>query len=314
MVRERLRKLERDFGAQPDWPQIRALFLQRLKDKYIRIPKAMELSFEHPESAEEREIKAAIDEYRLQATRELEQELFKQKTRLATAERTLKTKTTKKAQEDQRIATNKIEYLLGRIADVNRIEEKERDSRIFPMHYSFIVVNRGKGPEIITARYHCRPVDKPAFYDKKFDGLYNARRDSLEKFWRDLFTRNHAVMSVSSFYENVSRHTMEHRELRPGEKEENVVLQFKPQVPHDMTIACLWSHWVGAGEPDLYSFAAITDEPPPEVAAAGHDRIIITLKPEHVSAWLSPQNYSKADLYKLFDDRQRPFFEHRIAA
>ena len=32
-----------------------------------------------------------------------------------------------------------------------------------------------------------------------------------------------------------------------------------------------------AGEPDLLSFAAITDEPPPEVAAAGHDRCIIPL-------------------------------------
>jgi len=29
---------------------------------------------------------------------------------------------------------------------------------------------------------------------------------------------------VNAFFENVSRHAMEHRELPPGEKEENVVL------------------------------------------------------------------------------------------
>ena len=41
-------------------------------------------------------------------------------------------------------------------------------------------------------------------------------------------------------------------------------------------------------EPELLSFAAITDEPDPEVAAAGHDRTIINIKPEHVDVWLSP--------------------------
>lgn len=39
---------------------------------------------------------------------------------------------TKKAGEDQRIATNKIEHALTRPADLQRAEPKERDSRIFP--------------------------------------------------------------------------------------------------------------------------------------------------------------------------------------
>ena len=56
-----------------------------------------------------------------------------------------------------------------------------------------------------------------------------------------------------------------------------------------MLLACLWSDWKGLGkEPDLVSFASITDEPPEEVAAAGHDRCVIPVKPEHVDAWLSP--------------------------
>lgn len=58
------------------------------------------------------------------------------------------------------------------------------------------------------------------------------------------------------------------------------------------------------------SFAAITDEPEPEVAAAGHDRTIINLKPEHVGAWLKPDRGKLADLYAIFDDKARPYYEH----
>ena len=55
-----------------------------------------------------------------------------------------------------------------------------------------------------------------------------------------------------------------------------------------MFVACLWDHWQKAGASDLYSFAAITDDPPPEVAATGHNRCIIPLKPQNLSAWLTP--------------------------
>lgn len=75
---------------------------------------------------------------------------------------------------------------------------------------------------------------------------------------------------------------------------------------------CLWSRWTGPGEA-LLSFAAITDAPPPEVAAAGHDRCIIPIKPEYVDAWLNPDGDLKT-LYAILDDRDRPYYEHRLAA
>ena len=68
-----------------------------------------------------------------------------------------------------------------------------------------------------------------------------------------------------------------------------MVLHFVPRPADTMLIACLCSTWQDPkGGPPLLSFAAITDEPPAEVAAAGHDRMIINLKPEHLDAWLSP--------------------------
>ena len=92
-------------------------------------------------------------------------------------------------------------------------------------------------------------------------------------------------------------------------------LQFAPRTGDDMLIACLWSHWTDpAGKlPDLDSFAAITDAPEPEVAAAGHDRTIINLRPEHVDAWLAPGGDTAA-MQAIFDDKRHPYYEHRKAA
>ncbi len=50
-----------------------------------------------------------------------------------------------------------------------------------------------------------------------------------------------------------------------------------------------------------YSFAAITDEPPPEIAAAGHDRCIIPIKPENVDAWLNPDPSNLEAMYAILD-------------
>jgi putative SOS response-associated peptidase YedK len=83
-----------------------------------------------------------------------------------------------------------------------------------------------------------------------------------------------------------------------------------------MFVACLWSHWTDptGKEPDLDSFAAITDEPEPEVAAAGHDRTIINIKPEHLHAWLRPDPKNLPALYAIFDDKRHPFYEAQVAA
>jgi putative SOS response-associated peptidase YedK len=81
-----------------------------------------------------------------------------------------------------------------------------------------------------------------------------------------------------------------------------------------MLVACLWDHWESPGEPDLYSFAAITDDPPPEVAATGHNRCLIPLRPDNLSKWLNPEGLDKTQLDALLDDRERPYYEHELAA
>lgn len=308
------RRYTREFGAIISIVEFARLYGHRLEDPKIRIPKAMDAGFAHPQNEAERQIKVAIDDYTAGQVRKLEQELFKQRKRLADAERQLQLKATKSAMESRRIATDKVSWLMGKLSDLRRTELLDRDSRIFPGHYAPVMIVECGRRMVLPMRYQCRPADKPAFYDTKYPGTYNARRDNLEGFWRGQFGVSHGVLLVNRFYENVSRHRVEGRELAPGEKEENVVLEFAPRPRHDMLVACLWSRWQGAGQPELLSFAAITDEPPPEIAAAGHDRCIIPIKPEHLDAWLSPRPGDLASLYAILDDRDRPYYEHRLAA
>jgi putative SOS response-associated peptidase YedK len=274
----------------------------------------MDAPFGNPETDEERRIKELIERYDAVQMTKLEQELFKQRTRLADAERILQTKTTKAAIESKRIATAKIEGSLRRLDDLRRTEPADRDSRIFPGQYAPVMVMENGRRVVKPMRYQCRLAGKPAIYDVKYPGTYNARRDNLTGFWKKLFGYTHGLVLVSAFYENVSRFRLENRVPLEGEKDENVVLEFRPNPAQEMLIACLWSHWQGKGEPDLLSFAAVTDDPPEEIALAGHDRCIIPIKPENIDAWLNPDPANLAVQYAILDDRNRPYYEYRMAA
>jgi len=306
------RKLSRQLGIRLDYAEVERLFFRRLEDPGVNISRGFEANFDEPSNDQERRIKAAIDEHRVKVAAKLEKDLFSQKTRLVNAERSLKEKETKKAREEVRIAGAKIAALSTKLSGLRSLEPNPEDNRIFPFVYAGVIIRR-EGQNLLTPmRYFCRPAGKPANYDRQFPGLYNARRDNLEKFWGEQFGSHHAIMVVESFYENVKLHTVEHRELKAAEREQNVVLQFKPEPAQTMYIACLWSHWTDSKEPEQRGFAAITDEPPADVAAAGHDRCIINLKPEHVEAWLTPETRSRKQLQDLLSDRAVPAYQHEV--
>jgi putative SOS response-associated peptidase YedK len=314
MVEQGLKSLSRRLKARIDYDRFEEIIRRRTDGENINIGKALEANFYAPATEAEFIIKSHIDRYHAGAGAKLEAALFAQKKRLADAERALSTKETKKALEDKRIATSKIDWHLKKLAALKSTELKPGDARIFPFWYAPLIVMENDERVIRPMRYHCRPNGTPATYDKRFDGLYNARRDNLEGFWKSLFGARHGVLVVSSFFENVSRHSFEKRALEPGEKPQNAVLHFNPQTGQDMLLACLWDSWSAPGEPPLDSFTAITDEPPDEVAAAGHDRCVIPLAEEHLDAWLCPHGRSKLELYRLLDERSRPFYEHELAA
>jgi putative SOS response-associated peptidase YedK len=313
LVEQNLKHLARLTKARVAVDQFQELFHRRAQGEDIKIAKALDGNFLAPESAAERRIAADIRAFQASQAKQWEADLFKQKKRLADAERQLADRITKKAEEDRRIAGNKIEWLLAKLANLRRTDSKPGDGRIFPFWYAPVLVEEAGERLILPMRYHCRAHGKPAGTDRRYPGLYNARRDNLEGYWKGLFGQHHAVCLVQSFYENVALHDFEKRELRPNEKPQNLVLHFNPQPAGDMLVACLWDRWQKPGEPDLYSFAAITDEPPTEVAATGHNRCIIPLESENLSAWLTPCADPDA-YYALLDDRERPYYEHEQAA
>lgn len=246
MVEQDLKSLARQFNAHVDYLGFDELFRRRADGEAINIGKALEANFHSPESDVEATVKGHIDRYHEQVRGKMEAALFAQKKRLAHAERTLATKETKKALEDKRIASNKIDWHLKKLAALKRTELKASDSRIFPFWYAPLIVMENGKRVIKPMRYHCRPNGKPASYDKRYDGLYNARRDSLEKFWKELFGVRHGVLVATSFFENVARHKFEKRDLTPDEKLENVVLHFNPRTGQDMLLACMWDRWSAA--------------------------------------------------------------------
>ena len=292
-------------GAEMDLEQFLEIFSHRVDPgvgQAVRIPRALERAFDEPRTALEERIRGAIDAWRQAEGSRLEKDLFAQRKRLADAERKLAVKPTQAAAESRRIASNKIAQALGKLPLIRGTAPHANDARIFPMSWTPLVMNVDGRKVVRLARYHCRPANQNADVDRRFPGLYNARRDNLEKFWRGQFAHTHGVMLVHSFFENVDRDG------------ENQVLQFVPRPPQVMFVACLYSTWTGADGRELLSCAAITDEPPEEVRAVGHDRIIVNLLAENVDRWLTPEGRTVAELQQILNERQRPFYEHRIAA
>lgn len=281
-----------EMGGRPGWIR--------------KVPKATRDSLLDVRTEEGMALAKAVREANRAAEVMLRDELRAQTDRLTAAEAVLAgPKPTKKAANDQRIATDKVSRAQRDLDDLVRTELLDRDSRIYPGNYVPVLVAEGDRFVVKPMRYQCRPAGKPAIYDTKYPGTYNARRDNLEGFWKEQFGRTHALLVVNTFYENVE-----------GADGKNQVIQFTPRDREPMLVACLWSHWTDpAGKlPDLDSFAAITDEPEPEVAAAGHDRTIINIKPEHVGPWLRPDPANLAALYAIFDDKRHPYYVHHVAA
>ncbi|MEO6365310.1 MAG: hypothetical protein ABIO38_04570, partial [Luteimonas sp.] len=130
----------RRFGATIDFATYVRLYIDRDGGSKAKIPKAMDAAFAEPQSPEEQHVKSLIDAFNQQEAARLEADLFKQRKRLADAERTLQLKATKAATESRRIATDKIGWTMRKLADLRRTTPEDRDSRIFPGHYAPVMV------------------------------------------------------------------------------------------------------------------------------------------------------------------------------
>lgn len=312
MCKQQYREYVRRFGAKVDLETFAKLYGFKQSGLYIPTAKAMDDSFASAEGPAELGIKAHVAEFRQQQREKLAENLQAQRMRLVGANFALQTKVTKKAQNDQRIATNNVARLEEKLADLDRVDERSSDSRIYPGYYAPLMIWENGQRIVKPMRYLLRPAGMPVNFDTKYPGCYNARRDKLQGFWKDQFGHTHGILLVSRFYENVQKHDFEQRRLEPDEKPQNLVVEFRPQDGETLAIACLWSRWTKPGEEDLLSFAIIMDEPPPEVVAAGHDRCMIAIKEQYIDQWLEPGG-DWARYQAILDDRVPLTYVYRPA-
>jgi putative SOS response-associated peptidase YedK len=306
MVWQDYHSFVRKFGARLSIEDFVRLFEVRENGGKVKLPKGMEDAFRDPSSVAEKAIYDMVRRYRDEQRSKHMMELIELGERLAKAQQSLTKRVTKKATDDVRIASKKIAAVERRLADLDRDNELPKDSRIYPGDYAPVMIVQNGERLVVPMRYQCRVAGKPAFYDEKFPGTYNARMDNLEGFWRDVFGKSHGIAVVSKFYEHVQR-------IDADGKPQNAVLEFRPEDGQELLVACLWSRWTGDDGEELLSFAAITTDPPPEVLAAGHDRCIVPIKAEHLDAWLQPEGRSLGELYAILEDRARPFYQYEVA-
>lgn len=297
LVQSGIRALERKLGVtvDPEW-YVRTFCGPARKRP--RAARAFELDvLEHgpPEAA------AAIREWDAAEIATLEQEIFRQRRRVANAERSLQGKATKKAQEDVRIGSAKVAQAKRRLEELKQPVAASTLGRIYPDYFCPVAVMEGGRRVVRPMRYRCRLPGWTEAVERKYPGTYNARRDNLGKSWGKVFGHAHGVVLATAFYEHVDRDG------------HDAVLEFKPGNGQDMIAACIWARARDRDGHEFLTFAAVTDDPPAEVAAAGHDRCIIPIKPGHVDAWLQPDG-DLAAMQAILDDRERPYYEHRLAA
>ncbi len=302
MVQQDVKYLGIKFGARVDLDAFEMLFKDRLAGSGARLSKGLEDSFlKEPHSGQEKRIAEAILKWRSREIDTLKQDLIAQESRLRAAEKKLLEKETKTALNEQRISTDKIQKLNQRLKIL--LEDKPRaEERIFPDSYAPLVVMENAVKWIRPFRYHLRPAGEGVEFDRKFDGTYNARRDSLGRvfWWQKIFGKNHGLLVMTRFFENVQKDS------------KNQVIEFFPKAKSELLVPCIFDH----NEEEKFvldSFALITDEPNPEVRAAGHDRTPIMIKESHVEDWLEIRNKEPKSFEIVFDDKEKTYFEHKIA-
>lgn len=290
-----------------------SLIDKRLRGQSITLSKAMEHSFLTSNRADDAEIAARIREYRVARAQELQTELAHQKERAEKAAQELEKKETRKWLETLRIASTKVKQYTRQLADLEREELLPKDSRIYPKGYAPVLVEQDGQLVVLPMRYLLRPQGVPASFDAEKEGSYNARRDNLTRFWKKQFRATRGIVLMQAFYEHVNRHDFERRLLQDGEKAQNAIVEFRPEDEQTLYVACIWSHWTGEGD-DLHSFAVITDDPPAEVRAAGHDRCVVQIRKERVREWLSGQDKTDDQLMSILNDRPAVTYRGRLAA
>jgi putative SOS response-associated peptidase YedK len=219
--------------------------------------------------------------------------------------------------------------------------------RIFVGRFAPIVFHNDQGQLCCELmRYSAFPpndIPEPSRYS-----TYNARRDNLKSsFWKSCYGKGHGVVLLSGFFEWVavkdllyaghvtlaeviaefekqaferkSRLQASGKPWAPTKTEltdprfRKTIIAFSPEAHEDLVAPVIFN----SGEIEgvaVKGFAIVTDEPPPEVSAAGHDRCPALLSDAAWPQWLEPKGKTPKELDKLLGAQTKPRFVHALAS
>jgi putative SOS response-associated peptidase YedK len=193
---------------------------------------------------------------------------------------------------------------LAKVPRSNFFKTPAADNRIFPGYFTWVMVHENGKRVFKRMRYRVRPKGSKEEIPTKYN-VFNARIDSLEsrQTWQKLFTKQHGLFPFVRFFEWVE------------EDNKKRLVSFLPENREIMWAPCLWDYWENPEKTiGFYSFALITDDPPPEVSARGHDRCPIFLKEKHIDEWLSTSKRSREEWYLLLKNKEDVFYRFIWAA
>jgi putative SOS response-associated peptidase YedK len=302
LIEADLRKLERQFGVKVDWTSFEEAFNIRAKYDQAMIPSGLDsYIIQNAETPlQKRLAKMAKTHY--------EDEIKKFSAKLKKYEQDVKDFEAKikggsKAKDlEEKLAKRQatVQWHKEKIEYYQKIEESGAP-RVFPNFYAPVIIKEDKDSWIRLMRYHLCPKNGKEMNPFKYN-LFNARRDRLldSRTWKPVFGKQHGIFPFHRFYESVA-----------DKDDKSKIIYFQPKDQEIMWSAAIFEESkIPFG--NLRSFAAITDEPPPEVAAAGHDRCPVFLAKENFEEWLTPKA-SPQELVKLLGGVVPTYFEHKAA-
>jgi putative SOS response-associated peptidase YedK len=302
MIEADLRKLERQFGVKVDWSSFEEAFNIRTKYDQAMIPSGLDsYIIQNAETPlQKRLAKMAKAHYQAEIEK-FSAKLKKYEQDVKDFEAKLKSGSKVKdlaEKLEKRRAT--VEWHKEKIEYYEKIEETGAP-RVFPNFYAPVIIKDDKESLLRLMRYHLCPKNGKEMNAFKYN-LFNARRDRLldSRTWKPVFGKKHAIFPFHRFYESVA-----------DENGKAKIIYFQPKDQELMWSAALFEEAkIESGI--LRSFAAITDEPPPEVAAAGHDRCPVYLAKDQFGKWLEPKE-TPTELVELLGRIVPTYFEHKAA-
>jgi putative SOS response-associated peptidase YedK len=300
MIESSVRELALRYQARVDWSAFEGLYEIQERSGKLKLLKGLESFVYGASSARMAGMRERLDRLQSAQISALRAELSVQDERLIRARIKLEGKETKTLLNELRIAQNKVTQIQERIDEWER--QPPHPERIFPGVFAPLLVAHEGQRWIRPFRYQLRPSGEAESFDRKFNGTYNVRRDRLNevRWWRNLYGKKHGLLVMRRFYEHVE-----------GAGGRSMILEFREEPEQDLLVPCLYDR-NEEGQYPLDSFGLITDDPNPEVLAAGHDRTPIVIRPDAIDEWLDTRTFGGADTFdRVLAQKQPTRFLHR---